>query len=34
MVFGEQYGLQIESHIEKGTKLIMMMPALARGKEG
>lgn len=26
MVFGEQYGLQIESEIGQGTKLIMLMP--------
>ncbi|MDD9269250.1 sensor histidine kinase [Paenibacillus sp. GCM10023248] len=31
MVFGEQYGLQIESQVDKGTKLIMVMPTLARG---
>lgn len=31
MVFGEQYGLQIESEVEKGTKLIMVMPTSARG---
>ncbi|MBA2942625.1 histidine kinase [Paenibacillus sp. CGMCC 1.16610] len=34
MVYGEQYGLQIESEVEKGTKLIMVMPASARGKNG
>ncbi|WP_282937024.1 sensor histidine kinase [Paenibacillus sp. RC67] len=28
MVFGESYGLKIESAPEQGTKLIMMMPAL------
>jgi two-component system, sensor histidine kinase YesM len=27
MVFGEQYGLKIESEVDKGTKLIMIMPA-------
>lgn len=31
MVFGEQYGLQIESEVEKGTKLIMVMPSSALG---
>lgn len=31
MVFGEQYGLQIESEVEKGTKLIMVMPTSALG---
>ncbi|MGQ7886031.1 cache domain-containing sensor histidine kinase [Paenibacillus sp. WC2504] len=34
MVYGEQYGLQIESEVEKGTKLIMVMPTSARGKIG
>ncbi|MCY9661786.1 cache domain-containing protein [Paenibacillus chondroitinus] len=34
MVYGEQYGLQIESEVEKGTKLIMVMPTSARGKNG
>ncbi|NOU97230.1 HAMP domain-containing protein [Paenibacillus sp. LMG 31456] len=34
MVFGEQYGLQIESQVDKGTKLTMIMPASHRGKEG
>jgi two-component system sensor histidine kinase YesM len=30
MVFGEQYGLKIESEIEKGTKLLMIMPVSNR----
>ncbi|MFD0675485.1 MULTISPECIES: cache domain-containing sensor histidine kinase [unclassified Paenibacillus] len=34
MVFGEQYGLQIESQVDRGTKLIMIMPASDQGKEG
>ncbi|MDU0205512.1 cache domain-containing sensor histidine kinase [Paenibacillus sp. MAH-36] len=34
MVYGEHYGLQIESEVEKGTKLIMVMPTSARGKIG
>lgn len=33
MVYGEQYGLQIESQVEKGTKLIMIMPTFARGHD-
>ncbi|MCY9658058.1 histidine kinase [Paenibacillus chondroitinus] len=28
MVYGEQYGLRIESKLEQGTKMIMAMPAL------
>jgi two-component system sensor histidine kinase YesM len=27
MVFGEQYGLKIESEVDQGTKLLMIMPA-------
>ncbi|NOU99997.1 cache domain-containing sensor histidine kinase [Paenibacillus planticolens] len=30
MVYGEQYGLQIESKAEQGTKMIMMMPASSK----
>ncbi|TBL69372.1 cache domain-containing sensor histidine kinase [Paenibacillus thalictri] len=30
MVFGEQYGLKIESELDKGTKLTMIMPADGR----
>ncbi|UUZ86864.1 histidine kinase [Paenibacillus sp. P26] len=34
MVFGEQYGLRIESAVDRGTKMIMMMPASSRMKKG
>jgi two-component system sensor histidine kinase YesM len=33
MVYGEQYGLRIESKLEQGTKMIMAMPALPRKLE-
>ncbi|MEK3911039.1 sensor histidine kinase [Paenibacillus sp. FSL H7-0331] len=32
MVFGEQYGLKIESEVDQGTKLLMIMPASKPGK--
>ncbi|KIL38997.1 signal protein [Gordoniibacillus kamchatkensis] len=34
MVFGEQYGLKIESEVERGTKMIMVMPASSRIAKG
>ncbi|MBA2940299.1 histidine kinase [Paenibacillus sp. CGMCC 1.16610] len=33
MVYGEQYGLRIESKLEQGTKMIMAMPALPQKLE-
>ncbi|MZQ84799.1 HAMP domain-containing protein [Paenibacillus sp. 5J-6] len=33
MVYGEQYGLRIESKLEQGTKMIMVMPASPRKLE-
>lgn len=33
MVYGEQYGLRIESKLEQGTKMIMAMPALPKKLE-
>ncbi|UKS30950.1 sensor histidine kinase [Paenibacillus sp. HWE-109] len=32
MVFGDQYGLRIESEIDKGTKLTMIMPVLGKNR--
>lgn len=33
MVYGEQYGLRIESKLDQGTKMIMAMPALPKKME-